>query len=240
MSSIQQAMFMGAGVDPLILTVTATPANDSTDRSTTRTFSSQSIGTADADRWVIVVGCENTRSSAGTLTVGSATIGGVSANVIVTTPVSSSDFECLVFVLYAKVPTGTTANVVIDYSRSGSDTSDNSFITVYTTVSPTLTVHDTVTEVIACGVSTATIMSGLTIDAVEGRFIVGGISAGRTNGSTISLDNTNFTKDSSVTGNPLMASFSYSPTPGVIAGDASGTITSTTDGVAGLLVSFTI
>lgn len=75
---------------------------------TTYTFAAQAIGTASADRHVIVGIC----GTAGTRTVSSVTIGGVTASHVVTQQNGASTAS----IYFANVPSGTTADVVVTWS----------------------------------------------------------------------------------------------------------------------------
>lgn len=82
---------------------------------TTYTFSSQSLGVADASRYIIV--------AAGGLTIGgqtidSITVGGVSATVV-NTVLGTQNARASMWI--AAVPTGTTGDVVVTFSSGGSD-----------------------------------------------------------------------------------------------------------------------
>jgi hypothetical protein len=78
----------------------------------TFTFSSQSIGTAFTDRIVIVPFYWDTSGS--TRTVSSATIGGVAANIVAQNGGTGGGTA----IIWAAVPTGTTATIVINFSAN--------------------------------------------------------------------------------------------------------------------------
>lgn len=92
---------------PDIVTSYQTSANDTTDL-TTYTFATQAIGTASADRYVLV--CTATRGTA--ITVSSMTIGGVSAALVRRQQNGNNTLEWWI----ALVPTGTTASIVVTWS----------------------------------------------------------------------------------------------------------------------------
>lgn len=104
-----------------LLTGTAGPkvltfqtSDNSTVAGTSFTFSSKAIGPPSADRYVIVgIGGNN-----GTATISSVTVGGISATQVVTRQVSNSTTGIYI----ANVPTGTTANIVINWSASQANT----------------------------------------------------------------------------------------------------------------------
>lgn len=81
--------------------------------STAYTFSSQSLGSADINRWIVVC-ASGTRNAARTLS--SLTIGGVSATKIVQAESSTLYFHTSIWV--AQVPTGTTGDIVITWDNT--------------------------------------------------------------------------------------------------------------------------
>ncbi len=127
---------------------------------TTYTFSSQAIGTAKYDRRVIVGVSWNSSQ-----TISSATIGGVSADIIVQH--NSGANRCGIII--AAVPTGTTADVVITFSGglsrcgigvwsatglSSNTAVDSDWATAVSNVSTSVTIDtvaDGFTVAIACG-----------------------------------------------------------------------------------------
>lgn len=101
------------GVPVVNPTMSYVSSNSSTAGSDPVTFTAQSIGTADATRKIIVaVGW----SSAADQTISSMTIGGVSAAQVVATDTSSGSGGAAIWI--ADVPTGTTGDIVIDWSGS--------------------------------------------------------------------------------------------------------------------------
>ena len=105
---------------------------------TSYTFSGQSIGTADADR-VVIVHCSGWKQGGGQTGFASVTIAGVTATEIVSyvEPGFASD-TCGIFA--AAVPSGTTGDIVITY-----DLSNASFgIAIYRMINPDgVAAHDT-------------------------------------------------------------------------------------------------
>lgn len=78
----------------------------------TPTFASCAIGAASSDRWVVAfVWCNRGTASAG-FALNSATIGGISATII--NQISSNYVTCAM--IMAKVPTGTTADIVLNWA----------------------------------------------------------------------------------------------------------------------------
>lgn len=88
---------------------TASSASDSS----SYTFSSQNFGVADANRYIVAV--IGSRKSGASANVTSATIGGVSATIVANNPafVTNTGYAGIAI---AAVPTGTSGNVVINFS----------------------------------------------------------------------------------------------------------------------------
>lgn len=125
---------------------------------TTYTFAAVDIGTAAADRRVIVAITANSNAGAGAA-ISSATIGGITADIIVEhMAVSASSSH----IFMAEVPTGTTADIVVTFAaaqiRAGIGVWS---VTGLTNPIPTDTV------------STATSPAVLDLDVLEGGFIIG-------------------------------------------------------------------
>jgi len=99
---------------------------DNTNNNSVYTFSSESIGTAHANRQVILA-INGKRSAGAGLAVSSCTIGGVAARVLVEE--DSIDAQLSAFVI-ANVPSGTTGDIVITFNSN----SETCAIGVYTTV----------------------------------------------------------------------------------------------------------
>lgn len=100
-----------ASAAPKVLTFQTSAVNSA--NLTTYTFSAQAIGTAAADRYVIV-GISYGNNSA---TVSSVTIGGVSATSIVVAAGTAGGWGTIGAAIFiANVPTGTTADVVVTLS----------------------------------------------------------------------------------------------------------------------------
>src|SRR3990167_2651308 len=83
-----------------------------TTEATIYTFSSQSLGTAAADRYIVVAIAA--RGLGTTRTISSVTVGGVSATINVQTPNITSNTS-LTGIVIAAVPTGTTGDIVITF-----------------------------------------------------------------------------------------------------------------------------
>ena len=99
---------------------------DNTNNNSVYTFSSESIGTANANRQVILA-INGKRSAGAGLAINSCTIGGVTARVLVEE--DSIDAQLSAFVI-ANVPSGTTGDIVITFNSN----SETCAIGVYTTV----------------------------------------------------------------------------------------------------------
>lgn len=85
----------------------------STSDLTTYTFSSQNLGTADAGRYIVV--CVSARNTAGSLTVSSVSVGGVSASSITQITNSGSNHNVAAIAICA-VPSGTTGDIVVTFA----------------------------------------------------------------------------------------------------------------------------
>lgn len=88
-----------------------------TANATTYTFSAQNLGTADADRYIIV--CASGRSNATGRTISTITIGGVSATIVCSATRDDGGINSIaIAIAIAAVPTGTTGDIVVTYSGS--------------------------------------------------------------------------------------------------------------------------
>jgi hypothetical protein len=105
------ALFMGRRV-PFVSYQTSTA---STTDGTTYTFTSQAIGFARSTRYVVVgvVARESPDTSAQTVTV---TVGGIAATQVVLATSTAASGRNLAGLYIAAVPTGTTADVVVEFS----------------------------------------------------------------------------------------------------------------------------
>jgi hypothetical protein len=113
MSAIHQ-LLLSVGSAPATAAITYVSSNSNESNLTTYTFSAQSIGTAAADRFVIV-GCYAPRNTS-TCTITDVTIGGITATQLVQSKDASAFSD---FAIYgASVPTGTTADVVVTLSAA--------------------------------------------------------------------------------------------------------------------------
>lgn len=116
-------LLLAGGVTVTAPSISYVSNNSATGAATSHTFTAQSIGTTGTNRVIIVaVSCY----SGGSGTLSSATIGGVSATINVqgtgTTTISA--------IISASVPTGTTADIVLNWSSSN----QNVAIAVYRAV----------------------------------------------------------------------------------------------------------
>lgn len=87
-------------------------ASSATDASS-YTFSSQSLGAADADRRIFV--CVGSRKTGGATSISSVTVGGISASIEVEEQNTGTN-TCIAAVVVASVPTGTTGDVVVTFA----------------------------------------------------------------------------------------------------------------------------
>jgi hypothetical protein len=86
-----------------------------TANATTYTFSSQNLGTASSDRYILV-GIGSRAAGTTEATINSVTVGGVSATIPVQRSVRPVNLSIAGFAI-AAVPTGTTGDIVITFSR---------------------------------------------------------------------------------------------------------------------------
>jgi hypothetical protein len=98
------------------VTLSYTDSATSSSNGPTVTYSTRSLGTAAADRIILVgvIGNDNSR------TVSSVTVGGVSASITVNTFTGASAAHCI-YIWQAAVPSGTTGNIVVTFSGTVSD-----------------------------------------------------------------------------------------------------------------------
>jgi len=140
-------------------------AGDASDL-TTYTFASQNLGTADANRYIIV--CAQGRAATDR-TISSITVQGISSSAIVSTNNGGNAIGIAIFA----VPTGTTGDIVVAYS----DTMLRSAIQVFSVIGvDSTTPHDS-------GTSTAASPT-YDIDVPAGGFAIGTAVAGTTGGHT--------------------------------------------------------
>lgn len=99
--------------DDGVATSTYLQTASSSSDSSTYTFTSQNIGTASSDRYI--VGVIGSRKSGASATITSATIGGIDAIVVLNSPFTGTSTG-YTGIIIAPVPTGTTATVVINFS----------------------------------------------------------------------------------------------------------------------------
>lgn len=187
-------------------------AASSTANATSYTFSSQSLGAEDADRYIIV--CVASRATSGTVSISGVTVGGISASVAVSrTNDDSNNNICAQYIV--AVPTGTTGDVVVTFAAGQL----RCWIALYRAVdidSPTP--HDTDSSIVEDPVGS--------IDVPAGGFAIGAaISA--SGGSVPSFSWSGITEDvdETVESNTRMSSasdeFVSSQTPLAITADTS-------------------
>lgn len=127
------------------------------------TFTSAAIGTADAGRRVFVVIAVDDNSA--TFTINTVTIGGISATI----HVQASDTEGAVGIASAIVPTGTTANIVVDTSLTSPQDVSCSVYAAYNVVRTTP--YDT-------DFDNANDPSQTAVDIPDGGFVIAGCQHG--------------------------------------------------------------
>lgn len=98
---------------PAAATISFTASATDDTSQTTYTFSGVALGTAAADR-KIVVGVGGARAAAGAHTVASMTVGGIAASLVKQQDVSAGDRETAE-IWQAAVPTGTTGDIVVTF-----------------------------------------------------------------------------------------------------------------------------
>lgn len=165
--------FPGPGAASPGVTLTPTAVASDTTNSTTYTFSSQSFGTAAADRYIIVVFGAG-RGSTG-VAVSSATIGGVGATIDVQNTATVSGSSAVSAILSAAVPTGTTGTVAVTISGAAAQ---NAAISVYS-LTGSLTGAASFTNSNATGADPST-----TLNCPAGGAAVGGSTYRNVGGTT--------------------------------------------------------
>lgn len=173
---------VGVGSSGAPAAVTATYISLANDNATgnvsTYTFTSQSIGTAFADR-NIVVAFHYRNDTGAAPSLSSATIGGVSATALVNYAQSANSN---VGFLIATVPTGTTANVTFNW---GAATVDSVGIFVYA-VGNLLSTSAVATSTLAASASNPAIIPALTAATDGVQFYVNRDTGDTTNSDTVS------------------------------------------------------
>lgn len=104
----------GGGGGPVA--ITQTDHGESATDSNTYTFTARALGTAQADRRIIVA--LSMRVAGTTTTVSSVTVAGISATQVVSSPNNGGGNTTLAELWVAAVPTGTTGDVVITFSAT--------------------------------------------------------------------------------------------------------------------------
>lgn len=161
---------------------------------TTYTFSSQAIGSADSGRYVIVG--VNAYNATANRSISSATIGGISATIVVEEHATSGGGYFDTGIIIANVPTGTTADVVVVWS-AGQSACGIGTAAAYNLQSGTATATDSDTSV--PGSITVTVQDG-------------GIAFGSFCGLSGSVSWTGFTEysDNLIIGNVVSSVATYS------------------------------
>jgi len=102
------------GGNDLIMALTFLQATTNTEDLTTYTFSSQNLGDADAGRYILVA-ISARKAGSDPATINSVTIGGVSATIISQIDGTDQNSNVVGYAI-AKVPTGTTGNIVVTFA----------------------------------------------------------------------------------------------------------------------------
>lgn len=128
---------------------------------TGRTFSGLSIGTAAADRVIAIALNFRSASSQAAMT---ATIGGISATVVMGTEADASNFfySCII---YAAVPTGTTADLVLSNLTADSGTTATMALSVHRIIGASATAE-------ATGTVTGSTTLSTTINSTAGGVVI--------------------------------------------------------------------
>ena len=115
---VNQLIGFGAGISSAPASVTFTDSTVSGADATVYTFSTQDIGTAGANRHVIVL--IHAGDLSGSTGISSVTVGGIAASSAVThgDTIAGTSFTTAIFI--AAVPTGTTADVVVTFAAGRS------------------------------------------------------------------------------------------------------------------------
>lgn len=108
---MRRRVIQHTGVDIAISSLSYTETGADNSNLTTYTFSALSLGVADTDRFIVV--CVVASGNSAGQDISSATIGGVSADIHRTHYTANDDI--VVGIVSAKVPTGTTGDVVITF-----------------------------------------------------------------------------------------------------------------------------
>lgn len=127
-----------------------------------KTFSGVSLGAADPNRIIVITGCFGT--AAGGESISSATIGGVAATIGTGGGYGGSGDDGMSRIFWAKVPTGTTGDVVINFSGNATD----GCIGVFRVIADSISAFDSDT----LNENTADPIN-LSVDVEAGGFIVG-------------------------------------------------------------------
>lgn len=134
-----QALLCGAVAAPAVLSYIG--GNSQTAAGSTITWTSEAIGTAAADRYVIVATVIHSGSTFGANPITSCTIGGITATLAGVQLVNGSTSD-VVAIFYANVPTGTTANIVFNMATGSSRTLlDKWTVTGLLSATPTATAN---------------------------------------------------------------------------------------------------
>lgn len=177
MLMVNQLIGFGAGGENLV-TITRTANPTPSGSGTSRTYSSQSIGDASADRIVcLIVACK------GSGTINSATIDyGTGASAMSATTQGTGDGSMLCKLFYLAAPTGTTATFVITFSGFVSTGQD--WIAVYSVTGANATPAASGSDGSADMDATDPLTTGSVTIPARGGFLAGAISDDETTNIT--------------------------------------------------------
>ena len=145
---------------------------------TTYTFTAQNLGTAAADRTIIVVGHARVGSVPG-VTVSSVTVGGVSATIDVS-KVQATANSTVAFIARAAVPSGTTGDVVVTLSSGAL----RAAIALYRVTGGSVSVKSSDSAGVGSG-SNPTLTTG-TLTTAPGGILIQGVSVANSAASALS------------------------------------------------------
>lgn len=187
--------FVGAQAFTAVPDVSFVETDTDATSQTTYTFSSASLGDADALREVFVIAYGGL-STARTLSSG--TIGGVSATIATNQYGGSSAQQAIMF---ASVPTGTTGDVVVTWSGAA----DSCRIAIYRVVNRgNFGSNETDSATSVSGATTAITVSATTVNT--NGFVLG--VCGKTDGTEAAASSV-FTQDANITNNYFFAHYPF-------------------------------
>lgn len=157
-----------------------------------KTYSSVDLGAADTNRYIIIVG--QFGSNDGSDSLSSASIGGVAATMGASNGYGGSGEDGFQRIFWAKVPTGTTGDVVLNFTSDAID----GMIGVYRVVANEISVFDTDSQA-----ETTNDPVNMSVDVEAGGFIIGSLNMkdSTSPGGTWSIDGNASTNYQTLVGN---------------------------------------